>query len=154
MACGILVPWPGIKPQPPAVEVQSPNHWTAREVPRAGLWWIMYTTGLPPLLSASNTASYLQRNQVAEDTPVNFLPPAHQLDLCLSSPLPLLLYRREISSKPSPMHLLQKLFPSNSQWPWPVLIFSLFLVSSAVPSLLVGSFPWAFIYNQSFPTSE
>ena len=27
MACGILVPWPGIKPAPPAVEVQS---WTTR----------------------------------------------------------------------------------------------------------------------------
>ena len=32
-ACGILVPQPGIKPAPPALEVQSPNHWTAREVP-------------------------------------------------------------------------------------------------------------------------
>ena len=31
MACGILVPWPGIKPAPPAMEVQSPNHWTTRE---------------------------------------------------------------------------------------------------------------------------
>ena len=33
MACGILVPWPGIEPVPPAVEAQSPNRWTAREVP-------------------------------------------------------------------------------------------------------------------------
>ena len=24
---------PGIEPVPPAVEVQSPNHWTAREFP-------------------------------------------------------------------------------------------------------------------------
>ena len=32
-ACGILVPWPGIKPLPPAVEGQSPDHWTAREFP-------------------------------------------------------------------------------------------------------------------------
>ena len=31
MACGILVPQPRIKPRPPAVEVQSPNHWTTRE---------------------------------------------------------------------------------------------------------------------------
>ena len=28
---GILVPLPGIKARPPAVEQQSPNHWTARE---------------------------------------------------------------------------------------------------------------------------
>ena len=32
-ACGILVPQPGIEPTPPAVEVQSVNHWTTREVP-------------------------------------------------------------------------------------------------------------------------
>ena len=32
-ACGILVPWPGIEPMPPAVDAQSLNHWTAREVP-------------------------------------------------------------------------------------------------------------------------
>ena len=32
-ACGILFPRPGIEPVPPAVEVWSLNHWTAREVP-------------------------------------------------------------------------------------------------------------------------
>ena len=32
-ACGILVTWPGIKSRPLAVDVQSPNHWTAREFP-------------------------------------------------------------------------------------------------------------------------
>ena len=32
VACGILVPWAGIKSRPPAVEAQSPNHWTAREL--------------------------------------------------------------------------------------------------------------------------
>ena len=31
-ACRILVPQPGIEPVPPAVEVQSPNHWTTGEV--------------------------------------------------------------------------------------------------------------------------
>ena len=31
-ACSISVPWPGIEPMPPAVEVQSLNHWTARKV--------------------------------------------------------------------------------------------------------------------------
>ena len=30
---GILVPRPGIEPMPPAVEAQSPNQWTALEVP-------------------------------------------------------------------------------------------------------------------------
>ena len=33
VACGILVPPPGLKPEPPAVVVWSLNHWTAREVP-------------------------------------------------------------------------------------------------------------------------
>ena len=31
VACRILVPRPGIKLGPPAVEAQSPNHWPARE---------------------------------------------------------------------------------------------------------------------------
>ena len=34
MACGTLVPWPGIKPAPPGGEAQSLNHWTTREVPK------------------------------------------------------------------------------------------------------------------------
>ena len=29
----ILVPRPGIEPMPPAVEAETPNHWTAREFP-------------------------------------------------------------------------------------------------------------------------
>ena len=33
-ACRILVPRPGTEPMPPAVEAWSPNHCTAREVPR------------------------------------------------------------------------------------------------------------------------
>ena len=32
VACGNLVPWVGIEPSPPALEEQSPNHWTAREL--------------------------------------------------------------------------------------------------------------------------
>ena len=33
MACGILVPQPGIKPMAPAMEAWSPDHWATREVP-------------------------------------------------------------------------------------------------------------------------
>ena len=33
VACRILGPWPGIEPVHPAVEAQSPNHWTTREFP-------------------------------------------------------------------------------------------------------------------------
>ena len=32
MAGGIPVPWPGIQPMPPALEAESPNHWTPREI--------------------------------------------------------------------------------------------------------------------------
>ena len=32
-ACGILVPQPGIEPEPLAVKARSSNHWTAREFP-------------------------------------------------------------------------------------------------------------------------
>ena len=32
MACGILVPRPGIEPVSPAVEAQTLNHWDAAEV--------------------------------------------------------------------------------------------------------------------------
>ena len=32
LACGILVPQPGIEPVSSAVEVPSPNHWTTREL--------------------------------------------------------------------------------------------------------------------------
>ena len=31
MACGISVPQPGTEPMPPAVKVQSPNHWATRK---------------------------------------------------------------------------------------------------------------------------
>ena len=37
LACGILVPQPGIKPVPPALEVWSLNHCTARKVPHLHL---------------------------------------------------------------------------------------------------------------------
>ena len=37
VACGILVPQSWIKPMPPAMRVQSLNHWTTREVPAVNL---------------------------------------------------------------------------------------------------------------------
>ena len=33
VACGILVPQPGIEPTLPVVEAQSANHWTFRKGP-------------------------------------------------------------------------------------------------------------------------
>ena len=45
VACGILVPQPGIEPMPPALEEWSLNHWTAQEVPKAFHFQIQQTFG-------------------------------------------------------------------------------------------------------------
>ena len=37
-ACRILVPRWGIKPPPPVVEAQSPNHWTTRNIPNYSIY--------------------------------------------------------------------------------------------------------------------
>ena len=42
-ACGVLVPRPGIEPRHPAVETQSLNHWTAREVPRENFFMFKFS---------------------------------------------------------------------------------------------------------------
>ena len=45
VACGILVPQPRIEPATPEVEVQSVNHWTAREVPLLHFFlWLNHTS--------------------------------------------------------------------------------------------------------------
>ena len=38
MECGILVPRQGVIPIPPALEVQSLNHWITRKVPKYKLF--------------------------------------------------------------------------------------------------------------------
>ena len=38
--CRILVPQSGIEPSPPAVKVQSLNHWTTREVPQVSCFCV------------------------------------------------------------------------------------------------------------------
>ena len=43
VACGILVPQPGMEPVPPAVEAHSLNHWTGREV----LSWFSWGSSRP-----------------------------------------------------------------------------------------------------------
>ena len=56
-ACGILAPWPGIKPAPPALEVQSLNHQTTREVPK--IHWIFVSMNYL-LKQASLTSKLLE----------------------------------------------------------------------------------------------
>ena len=43
VACGVFVPWPGIKPVSPALEAQSLNHWATREVPVYHYIWSEFT---------------------------------------------------------------------------------------------------------------
>ena len=38
LACGILVPQPGIEPVPPIGEAENLNSWTTREVPHFANW--------------------------------------------------------------------------------------------------------------------
>jgi len=66
VAFGILVSWPGMEPMPPALEMQSLNHWTAREVPPMIFFmviilniytvdpWIMQGLGLLNLCTVEN----------------------------------------------------------------------------------------------------
>ena len=42
VACGILVPRPGIEPRPLAVKAPSPNHQTAREYPTGFLYILCF----------------------------------------------------------------------------------------------------------------
>ena len=51
MACGILVSLPRIEHMPPALKVQSLNHWAARQVPRVPfcfvcVWWCLKSVRL------------------------------------------------------------------------------------------------------------
>ena len=38
-----VVPWPGIKPRPPALGTWSLSHWTTREVPQTVPFWAYFT---------------------------------------------------------------------------------------------------------------
>ena len=59
-ACGILVPLPRIEPLTPAVEAQTRNHWTTREVPKddflEGNWSAALKIGVQWIPAARHTA--------------------------------------------------------------------------------------------------
>ena len=42
VALRISVPQPGTEPMPPAMEAQSPNHWTTKEFPKQ--WFLLYVS--------------------------------------------------------------------------------------------------------------
>ena len=57
-ARGILVPWPGIKPMPSALDPWSLHHWTSREVPVLRFWSLMCT------LSSQHTSVFINHISV------------------------------------------------------------------------------------------
>ena len=67
MACGILVLWAGLEPRPPALEVQSPNHWTTREVPHlilkswGDLGWCLRSSKVTGFEDVPSSCSALSR---------------------------------------------------------------------------------------------
>ena len=80
-ACRILVPQPGIKPVPLAVEVQSPNYWITREDPfrsvqslnRVWLFRTPWTAGHKASLSITNSWSLLKLMSIESVMPSNHL---------------------------------------------------------------------------------
>ena len=73
----ILVPWPEIEPEPPAVKAWSPNHWATREIPaHSGFPLCLFNpSALYHPSSASST--HLGRSRLCQDSFPNcscFLP--------------------------------------------------------------------------------
>ena len=66
VACGILVPWPGMEPMILALEMQYLNHWTAREILRESILKMMLQKKL--YLMTWENGNYIQwkLNQVTE----------------------------------------------------------------------------------------
>ena len=69
VACEILVPWPGIKPAPPALEAWGLCHWMAREV--QGFLYIFWNSawhivGAPQCWLKSSLLSYSAQTVMTE----------------------------------------------------------------------------------------
>ena len=75
VACGILVPRPGIEPVPPAVEERSVNHWTPREAPVTHHWPCFCLPFPTPWLWLHKNGYY----PALVDTPILLMQTDHQL---------------------------------------------------------------------------
>lgn len=62
MASGILVPQPGTESVPPEIEVQSLNHWDAKEVPNFNAFKFNLWQGATTMDSVASTCISLQAN--------------------------------------------------------------------------------------------
>ena len=66
MAYEIFVPQPGIEPVPPALEVWSFNHWTARKVPTSFNQFFQITSISPNQFSPSVVSDFLWPHRLQE----------------------------------------------------------------------------------------
>lgn len=80
MACGILAPWSGLEPVPPALGAQSFNHLTAREVsavlfyyPKGDYWWITNLLSSLRRMTIHKSAKFhLPSKCILRNSPVDF----------------------------------------------------------------------------------
>ena len=71
-ACGILFPQPGIEPTPPAVEGQSLNPWTTREVPELRFYLEASVVG-PGATLSSNACTDMGSYSFGKEERANFI---------------------------------------------------------------------------------
>ena len=110
MSCGILVPSPGTEPVPCAVEVQSLNHWTSREIPSGLLkCWVCLQLPLPSTSSMFNVPLFLQ---ISLETSCCFRHHSATWGSRLSLPLPAFL-QKFLNCVPDSTLLLEKSFQTT-----------------------------------------
>ena len=125
ISCSVwdLVPQPGMKPTPWALEAQSPIHWTAREVVNAGFlksgtFITLVTAGEPGVSPAHSVLDMVNQRSPIICTRVGCLAPSSSRE----APLLLLLPRPPWLQQPShdnALSLLRLRAPRNPHTPRP-----------------------------------
>ena len=70
-ACGILVPWPGIRPWPPALGLQSLSHSSVQSLSHVQLFVTPWTVACQASLSITNSQSLLKLMSIKLVMPSN-----------------------------------------------------------------------------------
>ena len=129
-ACGILIPQPGIEPMPPALEVQSFNHWTSKETPwLCGFIWPArwYLKSWKLLLALKNwEILHLKKTQLSQIVLKMYMFCSHRSAfLCGSRWLELSIrcHLAPVLSHPYCIHCLLSsmrwiLWPQKQTWSW------------------------------------
>ena len=135
-ARGILAPWPGIKPVPPASEAQSPNHWTTKEVP---LYFLNFYLGCMCGQSLSRVWLFATLWTVAQQPPLSMLFARQEYWSGLPCPLP-----GDLLSQESISCVAGRFFTSEPSAKPRVCIFRKQFIFSAwgVYSFACGSYSW------------